>query len=258
MTPHRGARRGRGALAGLHGGPCHAHRRRRPRAAGGGGCGVCLCPTTERDLADGVGPARRLAEAGARLSLGTDSNAVIDVFEEARAVELDERLETGVRGGHSAGELLRAATADGCAAIGWPEAGRIEPQALADLVTVGARRGASRGDVRRSRPRVGRLRRDRGRRTRGDRRRAVRGARRRSRRPRRGIGAQRRDLQALEHELAGDREHRPAGHQRPLARRGTAGGRARRDARVRGRSRRRRGAARARPPTAASTPPGAA
>ena len=33
---------------------------------GGGGCGVCLCPTTERDLADGVGPARRLAEAGAR------------------------------------------------------------------------------------------------------------------------------------------------------------------------------------------------
>ncbi|HEX5821947.1 MAG TPA: formimidoylglutamate deiminase [Solirubrobacterales bacterium] len=102
----------------------------------GGGCGVCLCPTTERDLADGVGPARRLAEAGARLSLGTDSQAVIDVFEEARAVELDERLETGVRGGHSTGELLRAATAEGCAAIGWPEAGRIEPQALADLVTV--------------------------------------------------------------------------------------------------------------------------
>ena len=104
---------------------------------GGQGCGVCLCPTTERDLADGVGPARRLAEAGGRLSLGTDSQAVIDLFEEARAVELDERLVTGVRGGHSAGELLRAATAEGCAAIGWPEAGRIEPEALADLVTVG-------------------------------------------------------------------------------------------------------------------------
>ena len=104
---------------------------------GGGGCGVCLCPTTERDLADGVGPARRLAEAGARLSLGTDSHALIDVFEEARAVELDERLETGVRGGHSAAELLRAATAEGCAALGWPEAGRIAPQGLADLVTVG-------------------------------------------------------------------------------------------------------------------------
>ncbi len=103
---------------------------------GGQGCGVCLCPTTERDLADGVGPARRLAEAGAGLSLGTDSNALIDVFEEARAVELDERLVTGLRGGHSAAGLLRAATAGGCAAIGWPEAGTIEPQALADLVTV--------------------------------------------------------------------------------------------------------------------------
>jgi formiminoglutamate deiminase len=103
---------------------------------GGAGCGVCLCPTTERDLADGVGPARSLAEAGARLSLGTDSHALIDVFEEARAVELDERLETGERGGHSAAELLRAGTEGGCGAIGWPEAGRIEPQGLADLVTV--------------------------------------------------------------------------------------------------------------------------
>jgi formiminoglutamate deiminase len=103
----------------------------------GGGCGVCLCPTTERDLADGVGPARRLAKAGARLSLGTDSHALIDVFEEARAVELDERLETGVRGGHSAAELLRAATVEGCAAVGWPEAGKIAPRGLADLVTIG-------------------------------------------------------------------------------------------------------------------------
>ena len=103
----------------------------------GGGCGVCLCPTTERDLADGVGPARRLAEAGAPLSLGTDSHALIDIFEEGRAVELDERLESGVRGGHSAAELLSAATAGGAGSIGWPDAGRIESGALADLVTVG-------------------------------------------------------------------------------------------------------------------------
>jgi cytosine/adenosine deaminase-related metal-dependent hydrolase len=99
-------------------------------------CHVCLCPTTERDLADGVGPARRLTEAGVELCLGTDSHAAIDMFEEARAVELDERLETGVRGGHSAAELLRAASAGGYASIGWPEGGRIEPGALADLVTV--------------------------------------------------------------------------------------------------------------------------
>jgi formiminoglutamate deiminase len=104
---------------------------------GSNGCRVCLCPTTERDLADGVGPARHLANAKVGLSLGTDSHAAIDMFEEARAVELDERLESGVRGGHSAAELLSAATAGGYESIGWPEGGRIEPGALADLVTVG-------------------------------------------------------------------------------------------------------------------------
>lgn len=103
---------------------------------GGGGVTCCLCPTTERDLADGVGPARRLADAGAGLALGTDSNAVIDMFEEARAVELDERLLSGERGRHPPAELLRAGTAHGHAALGWPDAGRIEPGALCDLVAV--------------------------------------------------------------------------------------------------------------------------
>jgi formiminoglutamate deiminase len=101
-----------------------------------GGSTVCLCPTTERDLADGIGPARRLAEAGAALAIGSDSHAVIDPFEEARAIELDERLATGVRGIHRAPDLLRAATAGGYAALGWPEGGRLEPGALADLTTL--------------------------------------------------------------------------------------------------------------------------
>jgi len=95
---------------------------------------VCFCPTTERDLADGVGPARALADAGSPLCLGSDSNAVVDLFEEARAVELDERLRSERRGHFSAAELLRAATDH--ASIGWPEAGRIEPGAPADLVAV--------------------------------------------------------------------------------------------------------------------------
>jgi formiminoglutamate deiminase len=103
---------------------------------GAAGCGSCLCPTTERDLADGIAPARRLAAAGARLSLGTDSNALIDIFEEARAVELDQRLESGQRGGQGVAELLRAATEGGAVAIGWPETGRIEAGAPADLVTI--------------------------------------------------------------------------------------------------------------------------
>jgi formiminoglutamate deiminase len=103
---------------------------------GGTRTGVCMCPTTERDLADGIGPARDLADAGSPLSLGSDQHAVIDLFEEARAVELDERLRTRRRGHWTAGELLTAATAAGHTALGWPEAGRIEPGAYADLVTV--------------------------------------------------------------------------------------------------------------------------
>jgi len=107
------------------------------RLLGDAGAACCVCPTTERDLADGIGGMRRLADAGASLSLGSDSHAVIDMFEEARAVELDERLASGERGRHRATELLRAATAGGHACLGWPDAGRIEQGAHADLVTVG-------------------------------------------------------------------------------------------------------------------------
>jgi formiminoglutamate deiminase len=103
---------------------------------GGAGVTCCLCPTTERDLADGIGPARQLADSGTRLALGTDSNAVIDMFEEARAVELDERLASGVRGRHAPADLLRAATDHGHACLGWPDVGRIEPGALCDLVAI--------------------------------------------------------------------------------------------------------------------------
>ncbi len=97
---------------------------------------ACLCPTTERDLADGIGPARRLLDAGVGVALGSDSQAAIDLFEEARAVELDERLATGTRGRHAPEELLHAATGEGYASLGWPAGGRIEPGALADLTTV--------------------------------------------------------------------------------------------------------------------------
>jgi formiminoglutamate deiminase len=103
---------------------------------GATGTTVCLCPTTERDLADGVGPARALADAGSPLCLGSDSHAVIDLFEEARAVELDERLASERRGHHRPADLLAAATAAGMDALGW-DAGRLEPGRLADLVTVG-------------------------------------------------------------------------------------------------------------------------
>ncbi|MEU2479517.1 formimidoylglutamate deiminase [Streptomyces sp. NPDC013130] len=98
--------------------------------------GTCMCPTTERDLADGIGPADALQRAGSPLSLGSDSHAVIDLFEEARAMELNERLRTHVRGHWTASALLRAASADGHAALGRPDGGTLEPGAPADLTTV--------------------------------------------------------------------------------------------------------------------------
>ncbi|MGW6710099.1 formimidoylglutamate deiminase [Streptomyces sp. NPDC054956] len=98
--------------------------------------GTCMCPTTERDLADGIGPATRLQRAGSPLSLGSDSHAVIDLLEEARAMELNERLSSRTRGHWTANALLTAATADGHAALGRPDAGRLEAGAPADFTTV--------------------------------------------------------------------------------------------------------------------------
>ena len=113
------------------------HPSERDRALlGAAGATVCLCPTTERNLADGIGPAAALRAAGARLAVGSDSQAVIDLFEEARAIELDERLARLERGNQDAAALLTAATADGQRAIGWPEAGAIERGRLADLVNL--------------------------------------------------------------------------------------------------------------------------
>lgn len=100
------------------------------------GTHVCLCPTTERDLADGVGDAVQLVAAGARLTLGTDSHAIVDALEEARAVELDLRLVTGERGHLATSTLLEALTATGQASLGFPDAGRLEVGARADLATV--------------------------------------------------------------------------------------------------------------------------
>ncbi|QDN83736.1 formimidoylglutamate deiminase [Streptomyces sp. OK228] len=98
--------------------------------------GTCMCPTTERDLADGIGPAAALQRAGSPLSLGSDSHAVIDLLEEARAMELNERLRTRTRGHWTAAALLRAASADGHAALGWQDAGTLEAGALADFTTI--------------------------------------------------------------------------------------------------------------------------
>ncbi|HEU5419884.1 MAG TPA: formimidoylglutamate deiminase [Streptosporangiaceae bacterium] len=103
---------------------------------GGSQCAACFCPTTEADLADGIGPASALAAVGSPLTVGSDSQAVIDLFEEARRIEHGERLVTQERGHFTAARLAVAATAAGHASLGWPDAGTIAPGAIADLVTV--------------------------------------------------------------------------------------------------------------------------
>jgi formiminoglutamate deiminase len=100
------------------------------------GTTICACPTTERDLADGVGPFADLVDAGCPLSIGTDGHAVIDPFEEMRAIELNQRLVRYERGLHDADGLLTGGTTGGARSIGWPETGAIKAGSLADFVTL--------------------------------------------------------------------------------------------------------------------------
>ncbi len=107
---------------------------------------VCACATTERDLGDAVGPLRALADAGCALAVGSDSNAQIDLFEEARGLELDQRRATGRRVLHQPDELLEAATKNGMRALGW-DAGELRPGMLADFVTIDQPHHSTRRDL---------------------------------------------------------------------------------------------------------------
>ena len=101
---------------------------------GATGTTACFCPTTERDLADGIGAARRLSDAGCPLSLGSDQHVVTDLLEEARTLEMHERLNSLERGRFRPDELLAAATRH--ESLGWDDAGRLAVGARADLVAV--------------------------------------------------------------------------------------------------------------------------
>ncbi|HTP52541.1 MAG TPA: formimidoylglutamate deiminase [Anaeromyxobacteraceae bacterium] len=108
---------------------------------------VCACPTTERDLGDGIVPARELLDAGCGLALGSDSNVQIDLLEEARALEGHLRLERLTRGvladesGEAGGldglarRLYGFASAGGMRSLGLP-GGQLAPGEPADFVVV--------------------------------------------------------------------------------------------------------------------------
>ena len=103
-----------------------------------GGAGACavLCPTTERDLADGIGPSRALADAGASLAIGSDQHAVVDPFEEVRGVEMHERLVSLERGRFTPTDLLWTGSAAGYRSLGWADGGVLASGHVADLVAV--------------------------------------------------------------------------------------------------------------------------
>ena len=100
----------------------------------GSGAGVVMCPTTEADLGDGIGPARELADAGVRIALGSDQNAVIDPWLEVRGLEAGERLRSRQRGRFSTADLETARAGSGYAASGLP--GGLRIGACADLVEI--------------------------------------------------------------------------------------------------------------------------
>lgn len=106
---------------------------------------VCACPTTERNLGDGVVPADAYFKAGVPISLGTDSQIQIDLLEDARELEYHLRLQHTARNVLAPGDdneesalarrLFACATKSGAKSIGF-EGGSLEPGAPADFFTV--------------------------------------------------------------------------------------------------------------------------
>jgi cytosine/adenosine deaminase-related metal-dependent hydrolase len=96
------------------------------RLLGEAGGSVCACPTTERDLGDGLAPLGALREAGVRLCVGIDSHIVTDHLEEVRALETHERLRLRRRvtfeprdAGTPAEQLVLDGSVHGARAIGF-------------------------------------------------------------------------------------------------------------------------------------------
>jgi formimidoylglutamate deiminase len=127
------------------------------RALARAGAMVCACPTTERNLGDGVVPADLLFAAGVAVSLGTDSHTQIDLLEDARELEYHLRLvrvernvlapaagaaagadEAAGRAANTsalAARLFECATTSGARSIGAP-GGALAPGRPADFFTV--------------------------------------------------------------------------------------------------------------------------
>ena len=109
------------------------------------GAMVCACPTTERNLGDGVVPVDAYFDAGVRVSLGSDSQIQIDLLEDARELEYHLRLQKTARNvlapanddssSALARRLFDCATINGAESIGF-DGGKLEAGAPADFFTI--------------------------------------------------------------------------------------------------------------------------
>lgn len=104
-------------------------------ALGSAGTTIVMCPTTEADLADGIGPALDLADAGATIALGSDQHVVLDALRELQGLEAGERLRSGVRGRFTPAQLLDAVTTGGARSLDLP-VGALEVGRACDFIAV--------------------------------------------------------------------------------------------------------------------------
>jgi formimidoylglutamate deiminase len=110
------------------------------------GAFICACPTTERNLGDGVVPVDAYFNVWARVALGSDSQIQIDLLEDARELEYHLRLQklqrnvlapSGDAGSSAlARDLFDCATVNGAGSIGLARGGKLEVGAPADFFTV--------------------------------------------------------------------------------------------------------------------------
>ncbi len=107
------------------------------------GCVVCVCPTTEGDLGDGIAPYAELMAADILLAIGSDSNTRLDPVEELRWAEYSARMRYQQRRVlvcekmDSPGPLLLdIGTRGGAIALGQQQIGELVPGKAADCIAI--------------------------------------------------------------------------------------------------------------------------
>ena len=106
------------------------------------GATICSCPTTERNLGDGIVAADRAIQAGIPIALGSDSQAQIDPLEDARELDYHLRLRDqqravldGIHDAPIAERLFACATKNGARSLSL-QTGEFRPGFRADAFTV--------------------------------------------------------------------------------------------------------------------------